>query len=94
MTTFFFEVSNLWQTILLGLSLITIASLCCYFSLTFRRGYKAYQKICAGGMLLFHAAVYVLLQLDSRIAGASPPPQWSIPYTPLILVTLFYRKQK
>lgn len=88
MTQFFFEVSDFWQTVLLVLSLITIAALCCYFSLTFCRGHKASKQICAGGMLLFHGAVYVLLQLDSRIAGATHAPHWPVPYIPLILVTL------
>lgn len=88
MKQFFFEVSDFRQTVLLVLSLITIAALCCYFSLTFCRGHKVSKQICAGGMLLFHGAVYVLLQLDSRIAGATHAPHWPVPYIPLILVTL------
>ncbi len=88
MTRFFFEVSDFWQTLLLVLSLVTLGSLCCYFSLTFRRGYKVYAKITVALLLLFHGAVFVLLQLDSRIAGADSPPHWPIPYGFIFLFTL------
>ena len=88
MTRFFFEVSDFWQTALLVLSLVTLVSLCCYFSLTFRRGYRARKQICAGGILLLNATLFVLLQMDSRMAGSEPAPQLPLPYGLLFLVIL------
>lgn len=88
MTKLFCEVSVFWQTALSALSLITLVCLCCYFSLTFRRGYKAYKRVSVGILLLIYAALFVLLQLDSRISGVEPLPRFPLPYPPLFLATL------
>ncbi len=88
MIRYFYEVSDLWQTALLVLSLATVASLCGYFSLTFRRGCKALVKISTGAVLLLNATVFVLLQMDSRMAGADTPPNFPLPYVLPFLVTL------
>ena len=88
MTKLFCEVSVFWQTALSALSLITLVCLCCYFSLTFRRGYKAYKQVSVGILLLIHATLFVLLQLDSRISGVEPLPRFPLPYPTLFLATL------
>lgn len=88
MTKFFYEVSLFHQTALSALSLNTLVCLCCYFSLTFRRSYKVHKQIGAGILLLIHATIFVLLQLDSRISGVEPLPRFHLPYFPLLLATL------
>lgn len=88
MTKLFYEVSVFWQTALMVLSLIALVTLCCYFSLTFRRGYKVHKKICVGILLLIHAVLFVLLQLDSKLSGVQPRPEFPLPYSLLFPVTL------
>lgn len=76
MMNYFCEVSTVWQVILLVLSLITVITLtgCCVLS--FRQRYNTRRQIGFGVvlpllLLLLNAALYVLMQVDSRITGAT-----------------------
>lgn len=70
MMNHFCEVSSVWQGILLVLSLITVITLtgCC--ALSFRHRYNTKKQFGMGAVLLLNAALYVLMQVDSRITGA------------------------
>ena len=86
MSTHFCEAGTAWQVILLVLSILTMTVLtsACVISLRHKHSSHTLFKIGAG--LLLNAALYVLMQLDSRITGAAHTMHF--PYALLLIVVL------
>ena len=87
MMNYFCEVSTVWQVVLLVLSLLTVISLVGGCTLLFRHRYNSRKKIgiCIV-LLLLNAALYVLMQIDSRITGAEH--SLHLPYILALFITL------
>lgn len=70
MMSYFCDVGMLWQVILLVLSLLTVIILigCCV--LLFRHRYHTIKRFTMSAVLLLNAALYVMMQVDSRLTGA------------------------
>ena len=66
----FCEVGSLWQCILLVLSLITVITLTGCSVLSFRHRYNIRKQFRISAVLLLHAVLYVLMQVDSSITGS------------------------
>ena len=88
MMKYFCEVSSVWQGILLVLSLITVITLtgCCV--LLFRHRYNTPKKFGMSAALLLYEALYVLMQVDSRITGAEHTLH--LPYSLVFAVTVVF----
>lgn len=71
MMNHFCEVGTIWQVILLVISLITVIILtgCCVLS--FRHRYNIRKQFGLSSVLLLCAALYVTMQVDSRITSAN-----------------------
>lgn len=85
---YYCDVASLWQVVLLVLSLlaaITLAS-CCV--LCIRRRNSLGELLCTGAVLLFNLALYVPMQIGSRITAEDPVLLLKLPYGLLLLVTL------
>lgn len=86
MMNYFCEVGTVWQVILLVLGILTVIALTSGCILTFRHKNNAKKQIGMGCVLLVNAALYVQMQIDSRITGAEH--SLHLPYVLLLLVTL------
>ncbi len=84
----FYQVSSVWQTILLVLSQFAVISIAAGQILFFKRRCRLSKQLGMGAVLLLNVVLYVLMQLDSRITGAEQGLHWHIPYAVLMLVTL------
>lgn len=85
MMRYFCEVGIIWQVILLVLSLITVITLTGGCALTFRQRHSGRKQFTMGAVLLLNAVLYVLMQVDSRITGATH--RTHLPYVALLGVT-------
>ena len=88
MMTCFYQASSVWQIVLLVISQFAVLSLAAGSILLFKRKCKLPKMIGMGAMLLLNAALYVIMQLDSRITGAEQGLHLHVPYLVLMLVTV------
>ena len=88
MMTCFYQASNLLQIILLVISQFSMICLAVSSIFLFRRKCKLSRQLSMGGVFLLNAALYVTMQLDSRITGAEQGLHLHIPYAVLSLVIL------
>ena len=88
MMTCFYQASSFWQIVLLVISQFAVLSLAAGSILLFKRKCKLPKMIGMGAMLLLNAALYVIMQLDSRITGAEQGLHLHVPYLVLMLVTV------
>ena len=88
MMTCFYQVSSVWQTVLLVISQFAVISLAAGFILLFKRKCKLPKMIGMGALLLLNTTLYVLMQLDSRITGAEQGLHLHIPYFVPMLATV------
>ena len=88
MMTCFYQASNLLQIILLVISQFSMICLAVSSIFLFRRKCKLSRQLSMGGVFLLNAALYVTMQLDSRITGAEQGLHLHIPYVILVLVIL------
>ena len=88
MTTCFYQVSSVWQIILLVISQMTVITLAGGCVLLFWRKCSVSKTVAAGGILLLNAMCYVMMQLDSRITKSGQGLHLHVPYAVLLLVTL------
>lgn len=86
--TYFYQADAVLQTVLLVFSQLTVASFAAGFILLFKHKSKVMRQI---GMVLgfaLNAALYVMMQLDSRITMGERGPHIPLPYALLLLLTL------
>ena len=88
MMTCFYQASSVWQNVLLVISQFAVLSLAAGSILLFKRKCKLPKMIGMGAMLLLNAALYVIMQLDSRITGAEQGLHLHVPYLVLMLATV------
>ena len=86
--TYFYQVSSVWQSILLVISQFAVIFLTSGFILLLKRKCKLPKLICIGLLLLLDVVLYVIMQLDSRMTGAEQGLHLHIPYAVLMSVTL------
>ena len=86
--TCFYQISSVWQSILLVISQFAVIFLATGFILLFKRKCKLPKMFGMGAMLLLNATLYVLMQLDSRITGAEQGLHLHVPYFALMLDTV------
>jgi anti-sigma regulatory factor (Ser/Thr protein kinase) len=86
--TCFYQASSLGQSILLIISQFAMISLTVGFILLLKRKCKLSKLIGTGAIFLLNVALYVLMQLDSRMTGAEQGLHLHVPYAVLMLVTL------
>jgi len=86
MMRYFCEVGTVSQVLLLILSLITVITLISCLVLLLRHKQNVKISLAAGAVLLCNSAMYVFMQVDSRITGTSH--SLHIPYALLFAVTL------
>ena len=86
--TFFCQSSSLWQTILLVISQFTVIWLAAGCILLFMRKCRLPKLITMGAVFLVNVALYILMQLDSRLTGAEQGLHLHIPYALLLIATL------
>ena len=82
----FCEIGTVWQVILLVLSLLTVIAFTVASVLSFRHRDNVRKPLLMVLLLLLNAAVYVLMQIDSRITGTEHTMH--LPYALLLIVTL------
>lgn len=86
--TYFYQTDAVLQTVLLVFSQLTVASFAAGFILLFKHKSKVMRQI---GMVLglaLNAALYVMMQLDSRITMGERGSHIPLPYALLLLLTL------
>ena len=88
MMTCFYQASSFWQIVLLVISQFAVLSLAAGSILLFKRKCKLPKMIGMGAMLLLNAALYVIMQLNSRITGAEQGLHLHVPYSVLMLATV------
>lgn len=86
MLSLFCNAGTVWQVFLLVLSLLTVISLTIACVISFRHKHNARPFVLGAGLLVLNAALYVLMQIDSRITGAQHTLH--LPYLLALLVTL------
>ena len=86
MLSLFCNAGTVWQVFLLVLSLLTVISLTIACVISFRHKHNARPFGLGAGLLVLNAALYVLMQIDSRITGAQHILH--LPYLLALLVTL------
>ena len=74
----FYQVSSVWQTILLVLSQFAVILIAAGQILLFKRRCRVSKQLGMGAVLLLNVVLYVLMQLDSRITGAEQGLRWHI----------------
>ncbi len=82
----FCEIGTVWQVILLVLSLLTVIALTVASVLSLRHRDNVRKPLLMVLLLLINAAVYVLMQINSRITGTEHTMH--LPYALLLIVTL------
>lgn len=88
MMTCFYQMSSMWQIVLLVISQFAVISLAAGLVMLFMRKCKSQKTIGVGVVFLVNVVVYVLMQLDSRITGAEQGLHLHVPYVVLLVVTL------
>ena len=86
--TCFYQISSVWQSILLVISQFAVIFLATGFILLLKRKCKLQKMIGIGLLLLLDVVLYVIMQLDSRMTGAEQGLHLHIPYAVLMSVTL------
>jgi hypothetical protein len=86
--TCFYQVSSVWQIVLLVISQFAVISLAAGFILLFKRKCKLPKMIGMGAVLLLNATLYVFMQLDSRITGAEQGLHLHVPYAVLMIIAV------
>ena len=88
MMTCFYIVSSVWQIILLVISQFAVIFLAAGFIFLIKRKCKMQKMIGTGVVLILNAALYVLMQLDSRVTGAEQGLHLHVPYAVLMIATI------
>lgn len=88
MMTCFYQASSVWQTFLLIISQLAVISLAAGSVVLFKRKCKLTKQIGTGAVFALNAALYIVMQLDSRLTVASQGLHLHIPYGVLLTVTL------
>lgn len=86
MMNYFCEVGTVWQVILLVLSLLTVITLTAGCVFWFNHRHNVRRQLGMIAVLLLNTALYVLMQIDSRITGAEH--NLHLPYAAVLVVTL------
>ena len=84
----FYQLSSLWQTVLLVASQFALVSLTAGALLLFMRKSSVSRLVGMTSVFLLNAVLYVLMQLDSRLTGAQQGLHLHIPYGAVILIVL------
>lgn len=87
MMQYFCEVTTALQVFQLVLSVLTVVFLTVGCVLSLRHKYNLRKRLTQGVVLLINIALYVLMQLDSRITGADH--RLHLPYVLLVLFTVY-----
>ena len=82
--TCFYQISSVWQSILLVISQFAVIFLATGFILLLKRKCKLPKMIGIGSLLLLDVVLYVIMQLDSRMTGAEQGLHLHIPYAVLM----------
>ena len=88
MMTCFYQASSLWQTVLLIISQLAVISLAAGAIVLFKRKCDLTKVIGMGAVFVLNAALYIVMQLDSRLTVASQGLHLHIPYGVLLALTL------
>ena len=88
MLTCFYLIDSLWQILLLILSQFTVFSLVIGSVFLYRRGCRRWKLFSIVILFLLNTGLYVVMQLDSRITGATQGLHLHIPYGVLLLFVL------
>ena len=80
------DVSSIWQIMLLVLSLLTVITMIACCVIVFKNKRDTRKPFIAAAVLVFNAALYVMMQLDSRITGTDHTLK--LPYVLLFIVTI------
>ena len=88
MMTCFYQASSLWQTVLLVISQFAVIALAAGTIVLFKRKCKLTKQIGTGAVFALNAALYIVMQLDSRLTVASQGLHLRVPYRVLLAVTL------
>ena len=86
MMNYFCEVGTAWQVIQLVLSLLTVITLTVGCAFWFKHRHNVGHQLGMIAVLLMNTALYVLMQIDSRITGAEHTVH--LPYVAVLVVTL------
>ena len=86
MMNYFCEVGTVWQVIQLVLSLLTVITLTVGCAFWFKHRHNVGHQLGMIAVLLMNTALYVLMQIDSRITGAEHTVH--LPYVAVLVVTL------
>ena len=86
----FYQLSSLWQTVLLVASQFALVSLTAGVLLLFMRKSSVSRLVGLTSVFLLNAVLYVLMQLDSRLTGAQQGLRLHIPYGAVILIVLLW----
>lgn len=86
MLTCFFTIATFWQILLLVFSQFTLISFVVSIVVLYKRGCKPLKLTGVVTAFLINTVLYVLMQLNSRITGASQELHLHIPYAVLVVV--------
>ena len=84
----FYQVSALWQIVLVVISQFALVASIAGVILLFMRRCALPKLLGMGAAFLLNATLYILMQLDSHINGAEHGPDLPIPYVVFLLTTL------
>lgn len=88
MTTCFYQMNTVFQTVLLVISQLTVIFLASELILLFSRKSNLRKQISVSLLLALNVTLYILMQLNSRITGGDKGFHLHIPYVLLTVVTL------
>lgn len=88
MVTCFYQMSSLWQTVLLVISQFVMISLAAEWILLFKRKCKGSKLSIIGAVFLLNTVLYIMMQLDGRLMIASQGINLHIPYALLLSITM------
>ena len=86
--TCFYQTNALWQTVLLVVSQFTVIFFAAILILLFKRKSKIFRQSATAAVLVINMALYVIMQLDSRLTGAEQAVHLHVPYVVLMAITL------
>ena len=86
--TCFYWMDAVWQTVLLVISQFTVISLASGSVLLFKSKCTLSKQLGVGAVFLLNVALYIVMQLDSRITGTGQSLHLHVPYVILLAVTL------
>ena len=88
MMTHFYQAGTVWRTVLLVISQGAVIFLAAGTVMLFMHKCKTEKTVMLSAVFLINAALYVLMQLDSRITGAEQGLHLRVPYFVLLAVIL------